>query len=225
MDKKTALQGYTIVAASTIILMVGYGTYYSYSVFFDSLSAEFHSTKGAISGAFSIAVLLSGLISIVAGRLSDRLGPKVVSVFCGSALGLGMILMSQVHAIWQVYVLYALFLAVGAGGLFPASVSTVARWFSGTRGMMTGIVTAGLGLGAIIFSPLISHFISIYDWRKAYIIIGVIVLVVIISASQFLKRTPKPAGPAAGINIAAAIADGRILLTGRQSAPGSSGCW
>ena len=199
MKKKAVYQGYAIVAASTIILMVGYGTYYSYSVFFDSLSIEFNSTKGTISGAFSIAVLVSGVISIIAGRYSDRLGPKVVSLFCGSALGLGLLLMSLVHSIWQVYLLYGLLLATGAGGLFPAAVSTVARWFTAKRGMMIGIVTAGLGLGSIIFSPLISHFISIYDWRKAYAIIGVIVLVIILSASQFLRREPAQDGLAVNI--------------------------
>ena len=200
MNKETMYHGYAVVAASTIILMVGYGTYYSYSVFFDSLSTEFDTTKGAISGAFSIAVLVSGLVSIIAGKVSDRLGPKAVCIFCGSALGLGFLLMSLVHAIWQVYLLYGLFLATGAGGLFPAAVSTVARWFTDKRGMMIGIVTAGLGIGSIVFSPLISHFISIYDWRKAYVIIGAIVLGVVLSASQLLKRKPEPVGLEADIN-------------------------
>jgi len=199
MKKKPFDYGYVVVAASTIILMVGFGTYYSYTIFFDSLSVEFNSAKGAISGAFSIAVLVSGLISIIAGRTSDRLGPKVVSIFCGSALGLGFLLMSLVHSVWQVYLLYGIFLATGVGGLFPAAVSTVARWFTGKRGMMIGIVTAGLGLGSIIFSPLISHFILAYGWRKAYLIIGVIVLGVILSASQLLKRGPEPTGLAADI--------------------------
>ena len=194
MKKRPFYYGYTVVAAATLILMVGYGTYYSYTVFFDSLSVAFHSSKAAISGAFSIAVLVSGLISIIAGRASDRLGPKVVSIFCGSALGLGFLLMSLVHSVWQVYLLYGLFLATGTGGLFPASVSTVARWFTGKRGMMIGIVTAGLGIGSIIFSPLISHFILAYGWRKAYVIIGVIVLGVVLSASQLLKRGPEAIG-------------------------------
>lgn len=193
--KKPFYYGYAMVAASTVILMVGYGTYYSYSIFFDSLSIEFNSTKAAISGAFSIAVLVSGLISILAGRVSDRLGPRIVVSFCGAALGLGFLLMSLVHSIWQVYLLYGALLATGAGGLFPAAVSTVARWFTGKRGMMIGIVTAGLGIGSIILSPLISHFISAYGWRKAYVIIGVIVLVIVLSASQLLKRQPKSAEP------------------------------
>jgi MFS transporter, OFA family, oxalate/formate antiporter len=196
MNNKPIYYGYILATAATIILMVGYGTHYSYSVFFDSLSTEFNSAKGTISGAFSIAMLTSGLISILAGRLSDRLGPKAVCIFCGSALGVGFLLMSRVNSVWQIYLLYGLFIAIGAGGFYPAAVSTVARWFTINRGIMTGIVTAGLGLGSIIFSPLISHFITAYGWRQAYVIIGVIALVVILSASQFLKRKPEQDGHA-----------------------------
>ena len=57
--------------------------------------------------------------------------------------------------------------------------------------MMIGIVTAGLGIGTVILSPLISHFITAYGWRWAYAILGIIVLVVILTASQLLKRPQK----------------------------------
>jgi MFS family permease len=190
MVKKPFYYGYAIVAVSTIILMVVYSSYYSYSIFFDSLAIEFSSTKAAISGAFSITVLISGIISVFAGGASDRFGPKAVSLFCGSALGLGLLLMSLVNAVWQIYVVYGFFIAIGVGGLFPAAISTVARWFTDKRGMMIGIVTAGLGVGSIILSPLISHFITAYGWRRAYLIIGIIVLAAVLITSQFLKRDP-----------------------------------
>jgi predicted MFS family arabinose efflux permease len=65
--------------------------------------------------------------------------------------------------------------------------------------MMIGIVTAGLGIGSIIFSPLISHFITIYGWRKSYVIIGAMVLGIVLAASLLLKRGPGPTGAPADI--------------------------
>lgn len=194
--------GYAIVAAATIILMVVYSSYYSYSIFFDSLAVYFKTSKATISGAFSITVVVSGALSMFAGSLSDRVGPKAISLTCGSCLGLGLLAMSQVHAIWQVYVIYGVLFAIGVGGLFPAAVSTVARWFTDKRGMMIGIVTAGLGVGSIILSPLIGKFIIAYGWRWAYAILGIIVLVVVLTASQFLKREPDKAVPSASLKIA-----------------------
>jgi len=199
MTKKPLYYGYAIVAASTIILMVVYSSYYSYSIFFDSLAVEFNSTKAAISGAFSLTVIVSGIISAFAGSVSDRVGPKAVCLVCGSALGLGLLLMSLVKDIWQIYVIYGVLIALGVGGLFPAVVSTVARWFTDKRGMMIGITTAGLGVGSIILSPLISYMITTYSWRTAYAITGAIVLLVILTASQFIKRQPEKPAAAPGI--------------------------
>ena len=122
--------------------------------------------------------------------MSDRIGPKKITIICGSSLGLGFLAMSQVHAIWQVYTIYGVLFAIGVGGLFPAAISMVARWFTDKRGMMIGIVTAGLGIGTIILTA-ISHFITAYGWRWAYAILGIIVLFVILTVSQLLKHPRK----------------------------------
>lgn len=187
--------GYVVVAASTIILIVGWGTYYSYSIFFNSLLTEFGWSRAVTSGAFSISILVAGFLGVIAGRISDRLGPKAVSIFCGICLGLGFMLMSLVQSSWQVYLIYGVLLPIGIGGLWAPVVSTVARWFVGKRGLMTGIVTAGIGAGSVIFSPLISHFVSSYGWRIAYVIIGIITLIVIVLSALLLRREPDQIGP------------------------------
>ena len=59
---------------------------------------------------------------------------------------------------------------------------------------MTGIVLAGTGMGALVGPPLASRLIYIYEWRTSYIIIGIIVLVIVVIAAQFLKRDPTQIG-------------------------------
>ena len=170
--------------------MVGWGTYFSYSIFFNSLLDEFGWGRAAISGAFSLGSLVTGVLGIAAGRITDLIGPRAVSVFGAVLLGLGFILMSFIHAIWQVYLLYGLLMAAGISGLWPALISTVSRWFTARRGLMTGIVTSGAGLGSIIFSPLISRLILNFGWRATYLIMGLIVLIVMVSCALLLKREP-----------------------------------
>ena len=60
--------------------------------------------------------------------------------------------------------------------------------------MMTGVVFSGMGLGAVAIPPLATHLISIYDWRTSYIIVGIISLVLMVLAAQFLKRDPRQMG-------------------------------
>lgn len=77
---------------------------------------------------------------------------------------------------------------MGMGGVFVGLVSTVARWFVKKRGLMTGIVLAGIGAGTLVVAPLSDWLISTYGWRFSCVILGISVLVIGITAAQFLKR-------------------------------------
>jgi MFS family permease len=124
------------------------------------------------------------------GRFNDKYGPRRVVTACGIALGLGYILMSQISTIHQLYLIYSILIAFGIGGAFTPIVSTIARWFVKKRGIMTGLVVAGVGSGTMIMAPLARWLISSYTWRTSYIIIGIITLLVLIIAAQFFKRDP-----------------------------------
>ena len=80
------------------------------------------------------------------------------------------------------------------GGAFVPAVSTVARWFSKRRTIMTGVVLAGGSLGVLIAPPVANWLISIYEWRLSYIILSIIAFVVIVLFAQFLKRDPSRVG-------------------------------
>ena len=182
--------GYFIVGLSLIIMMMMWGTYYSFGVFFKPLITEFGWTRATVSGATSLAMLMSGLIGVAVGSLTDRFGPRLVLTVCGLLLGMGYFLMSQVTAVWQLYLFYGIIIGIGMGGSVIPMASTVARWFVKKRGAMTGIIVAGIGIGAMVAPPAATRLISIFDWRISYMIIGCVVLVVIVIAAQFFKRDP-----------------------------------
>ena len=185
--------GYIVVLVAFLILAVIWGTYYSFGVFFGSLLSEFGWTRAMTAGATSLTNLLFGIFCIVTARLCDRFGPQVVIGVCGFVLGLGYLLMSQVSTIWQLYLFYGVIIAIGMSA-YIAVLSIVARWFVRRGGMMTGIVFSGMGLGMVVIPPLASHLISIYDWRPSYIVVGIIALVLMVLAAQFLRRDPRQIG-------------------------------
>jgi len=128
------------------------------------------------------------------GRLNDRLGPRMVLTFCGFFIGLGYLLMSQLSAVWQLYLFYGVIIGTGMGGTRVPLLSTVARWFVKRRTIMSGIIMTGIGIGRLVGPPVTNWLISAYDWRAAYIILGSVVLVIVVSAAQFLKRDPARMG-------------------------------
>jgi len=194
-DRKPKLfYGYIIVLVGFGIQAVGWGVYSVFGVFFTPLLIEFGWTRVTISGATSLSFLLLGFFTIIAGRLGDKFGPRVVMVGCGLFLGLGYLLMSQVSTIWQLYLFYGLIVAIGTSGLDVLPLSTVARWFVKRRGMMSGILKAGTGAGVLLMSIVASGLIVSYGWRTSYLILGSAAFAFIVLAAQFLRRDPGQKG-------------------------------
>jgi MFS family permease len=186
--------GYVVAVASLLITMSAYGVHSAFGIFFKPMSGDLGWTRAMTSGAVLIFWIVHGFMSIVIGRLNDRFGPRVSMTVCGLLLGTGFLLMSRISNIWQLYLLFGVVVGVGIGGTFVSLASTVARWFVKRRTVMTGIVVAGSGLGQMIIPPLASYFISHYTWRVAYLILGGIALVVIVSLAQLLRRDPAQIG-------------------------------
>jgi len=182
--------GYVVVVAGFLILVSMYGTLYSFSVFFKPVLAEFGWTRAMTSGAYSLTFFLSGAIAMVAGRLNDRFGPRIVMTCSGLLLGLGYLLMSRISAIWELYLFYGVIVGTGMGGGIAPSLSTVARWFVKKRGLMSGITIAGIGAGTTITPPIANWLISTYSWRTSFTIIGIAVLVLVVGLAQLLIRDP-----------------------------------
>ena len=186
--------GYVIVAAGLMTSWLIIGTQNTFGVFLKPLSFELGWTRAATTGAFSVCFLVFGLTSIIAGRLTDRFGPRVVVTVCGLVTGLGYLLMSQVNSVWQLYLYLGIIIGAGMSAGDTPVLATVARWFVKKRGMAFGITKAGVGIGILAMPPLASWLILSYGWRNAYIIIGLICLVGIVSVAMFLKRDPAQIG-------------------------------
>ncbi len=189
-ERNRSYYSFIIVAISCLLFMIAGGTQNIFGVFFKPVLSEFGWTRAATAGAYSLNLILSGVTGILAGRLNDKIGPRIVVTIGGIFMGLGYLLMSRVDAVWQIYLFFGVFASVGLGFIAVPLVSNVARWFSSKRGLASGIVLAGSSVGVAAIAPLATFFISNYSWRTSYFIIGVAALVLIIIMAQFLKRAP-----------------------------------
>jgi len=186
--------GYIITICSFLILLVAFGTNYSFGIFFNQLREDLEWSRTVTSTGYSIAVLVSGIIGIVLGKFTDRFGPRVAIIIAGISLSSGCILMSIVNHPWQIYLVYGLLVGVGFGGAIIPLTSTISRWFVRHRGLMTGIVVSGIGTGTIVMPFLANSLLEAFSWRISFIIMGLLALVVMIPASLFLKRDPSSIG-------------------------------
>jgi MFS family permease len=192
--KERVFYGYTIVGAASLIMVLVFTVHYAFGVFFKPVLTEFGWTRAMTSGAFSLVWISQGVVGILMGGLNDRFGPRLVLTVCGALVGAGFLLMSQITAVWQLYVAYGVLVGAGLGGVFVPLTSTTARWFVARRGVMTGIVTAGVGVGAFIGPPIANWLITVSDWRRSYMLEGAVVLIGTTIGAQFLKASPAQVG-------------------------------
>ncbi|MCK4767935.1 MAG: MFS transporter [Desulfobacula sp.] len=190
IKKPSLFYGYTIIVASFFIQAIVWGTSNSFGIFFVPLISEFGWSRATISGAASLCFLVHGLASILLGNLNDRFGPRLIMSACGFFLGLGFLLMATVNSVWQLYLFYGLIAGIGLGGIDVIPLSTVARWFKKKRGMMSGIIKVGTGVGMFIMPFFITWLLKSYGWRTSFAVLAVIIMVSVIFVAQFLVRDP-----------------------------------
>ncbi|MFC1822135.1 MFS transporter [Thermodesulfobacteriota bacterium] len=193
-DTSRLFYGYVIVAATFFIQFITLGTYNSVGVFFNPLLTEFEWPRAVISGAMSLSFLLYGLLSIPLGSLNDRFGPRLIIACCGCLLGIGYFLTSKINAVWHLYLFFGVLVGSAQSSMDVIPLSTIARWFTNKRGMMSGILKAGTGFGMLIMPIFITWLMTSYGWRLSFAALGAINLVSVVTLSLFLVRDPAKMG-------------------------------
>ena len=127
-QKPRFFYGYVIVIVCFIMTVVWWGTFLSFGVFFESLLVEFGWNRAITATASSIHGVLWTVLGIPIARLVEKSGPRLIIGVCGFIGGLGYILMPQITAVWQMYLLYGLAMSIGMAA-WVTILPIVARWF------------------------------------------------------------------------------------------------
>ncbi len=194
MKLKHLHYGWVMVVIATFINIAHAFMIYTFGIFLRPLTLEFDWDRGELSGAFSIFMLMSGVLSILSGKLCDRYGPRLLVTISGLLAGMGFLLMSQVNSLWQVYLIWGLLMGISSGCCYIPVLSTIPRWFRKRRGIAMGLTATGAGLGGMISPPLAQLLISSYGWQQASIVLCLIVAIIIIPLAQFMKHSPQRIG-------------------------------
>lgn len=186
--------GYVLVIAGFFIMVAMYGTLYSFGIFLKPVLDELGWTRTTVSGAYSLCFLLSGLLSMISGRLSDRFGPRKVISCSGVLLGAGYLLMSNTSTVRGMYLYYGLLAGAGMSGGIAPVCSTITKWFIRRRGLMTGIVLAGVGTGTLIVPPIVNLLVAGYGWRTSMALAGSVTFVLVTGLAQLFIQDPGKKG-------------------------------
>ena len=180
---------YVVMACFSVTMSLGQAMW-SFGIFFKPLQAEFGWTRSMVSSGYTAFLITYSLSILLAGKLFDRHGPRLVLLVSGILTCLGICLCSQMTSLNELR-FFLMIAGLGAGGTWTVPIATVQQWFyrKPKAGLALGIVTSGVGIGAIVFIPLINYLILSHGWRNAFLIVGILCLVVIVSAALFVRES------------------------------------
>jgi MFS family permease len=185
-----------VLAVVTIALLASAGVRATFGVYIKPIEAEMGWSRGALSLAAALSLLLLGASGPFAGRLADRWGPRRVIVIALALLGIGGIALAFVHSLWQFYLAAGVVMAMGSGGAALSTGSAVVgRWFQTHRGTAIGLVAAGMSAGQLVVIPLASWLVLEHGWRTSTMWLGLgLVLLVTPLAAWLVRNTPEERG-------------------------------
>ncbi|MGH9901024.1 MAG: MFS transporter [Pyrinomonadaceae bacterium] len=187
--------GWVVVAVCFAVMTLISPVVAAFSIFYVAVIRDLGWSRGDTAIAMSIYLVVNGLAAPFAGGLIDRYGPRKVMPVGALVTAGALAWLSQVTALWQLYVAFGVIAAAGCAMLHIVPLTTVvSQWFVRNRGTAIGIVAAGQGVGQVLM-PLLQYLIDQFGWRGAYLVLGAVILTVPTTlVLLFLDRRPEDRG-------------------------------
>jgi len=185
-----------VLGAMVFCILAASGIRTAFGVYIKPMEHELGWTRGGLSGAAALSLLLLGAVGPFVGRLADTWGARRMIIISLVLLGGGAIGTAFVQQLWHLYVTAGVLMAVGAGGLAMTTGSSIAtRWFEARRGLVFGIIGAAMSAGQLVVIPLATWITLSYGWRTSYLWLGVGALVLLVPiALAFIRNGPEERG-------------------------------
>lgn len=191
-----------LIAAMGTVLQLCLGTVYAWSYFQGLLTVEYQWNNTQVSLIFSFAIFFLGVSAAVGGVWLPRVGPRKMAMAGSVLFSLGYLIAGLALSLKSLPLLYLGYGVVGGTGLglgYVTPVATVSKWFPDRKGLATGMVIMGFGLGALLMSKILAPTLiswTGHDLPRVFAVLGGLFFVLTFAAALFLKNPPKGWAPA-----------------------------
>jgi len=166
------------------------GFAYAWSVFLKPLVSIFQWSPANVSLSFTLIMSMAAVTAIFAGKALDYLQPRQVILLGGVLFGGGIAGMGFISSLHHLYVC-ALIAGIGLGTVYPGgTMSNSVRFFPDKRGLASGLLTAGYGIGPVLWAPVSVALIANFDVFTTLKILGAVFFVVIGGFSRMIGTAP-----------------------------------
>lgn len=167
------------------------GILYTWSVFSKGIPAEWDWTETDKSLPYMFACLIFSLVMVPAGRMQDKIGPRITATIGGILVGIGMIYASRNTSPLGYLIGFGILAGAGIGFGYASATPPAVKWFPAAKtGLIAGLVVSGFGLASVYAAPLTKWLIATYSIQTAVLILGIAFLIIVVGLSQLLQAPP-----------------------------------
>ncbi len=184
-------RGWTVTFAGTGINLA-LGVLYTWSVISKGVPSEWGWSETEKSLPYAIACLVFCLIMVPAGRMQDKIGPRIVATIGGILVGLGLIIASRTTSAMGYILGFGVLAGAGIGFGYASTTPPAVKWFHASNtGLIAGLVVSGFGLASVYAAPLAKYLTSAYGLPTMVLSFGIGFLIVVVGLAQLLCSPPK----------------------------------
>ena len=183
-----------IVTFSALAINLVLGVLYAWSVMAGALVGQWHWTRAQAALPFTFSTATFAVMMIFAGRMQDKIGPRYVAISGGVLLGLGLIASGYVSTPMAMALTFGMIGGIGIGLGYSSTTPPAVKWFPPKRkGLIVGIVVAGVGIAAVYIAPLTQYLLAHNPTNpipRTFIILGIGAIAFVTLFSTFLRNPP-----------------------------------
>lgn len=192
-----------LVLGACFILMLCLGTVYAWSYFQPLLVKDFGWSNRQVSLTFSLAIFFLGAAASAGGLILPKVGPRPLAIAGSALFGAGHLIAAwalRASSLTLLYAGYGVVAGMGLGFCYVTPVAVASKWFPERRGLASGFVVMGFGLGALMMSKLLAPLLLGavgHDMSRLFLVLGFLFLAATLLASAFVANPPRAADAAA----------------------------
>jgi MFS family permease len=193
-------QASLVVWLSLAQLITWGSTFYMFALVMAPLERELGIGRAQSSLAFSLGLLVEGLMAYSVGRLIDRGHERLVMTLGSLLSGLCLLAHAGVSSLAGLYLSWAVLGASMAATLYAPAFAVVTRRFPGHFRRAIILMTFLGGLASTVFIPLIAWLVQGWGWRHALVVLAALQWLVCAPLHAWVLRgAPRPL-PVAAVN-------------------------
>jgi MFS family permease len=179
------------------------GILYTWSIFKQEIKESILAKDGLfnwdiaqLNDPYAVCCLVFAFTMITAGRLQDKVSPRITAIFGGLLTGAGLLVISQSTIVANWILGFGVLTGMGLGFGYASATPPAIKWFPARKtGMIAGLVVAGFGLASVYIAPLANFLIGKYGLNQSMMIFGISFLIVVCILAMFLVNPPEAFKP------------------------------